>query len=156
MITWNFFKYLYLYIKYWRILSKAYKDEDLIAKLEFIFKTNFRMDWVGRIYTVLNPNISENKFDTNKQIFEYNERGLVNDVYIEQWIMTQLNIILNFIQTNNLFDMLSYDIKKLDDYDNYLFIIKPIMYDNFIKWTKRFGILLLILTIILITTFIIL
>ena len=156
MITWNFFKYLYLYIKYWGILSKVYKDEDLIAKLEFIFKTNFRMDWVGRIYTVLNPNISENKFDTNKQIFEYNEKGLVNDAYIEQWIMTQLNIILNFIQTNNLFDMLSYDIKKLDDYDNYLFIIKPIMYDNFIKWTKRFGILLLILTIILITTFIIL
>ena len=156
MITWNFFKYLYLYVKYCRILSKVYKDEDLIAKLEFIFKTKFKIDWVGRIYAVLNPNISENKYDTNKQIFEYNERGLVNDVYIEQWIMTQLNIILNFIQTNNLFDMLSYDIKKLDGYDNYLFIIKPIPYGNFIKWSKRFGILLLTLTIISITTLIIL
>lgn len=150
MIIWNFLKNLYLYIKYYLLLQKIYKEEELISKLEFIFKTKFHIDWVGRIYSVLNPNISDNKFDTNKQIFEYNENGLINDTYIESWIMTQMNLMSNFIQTNNLFDILSYDIIKLDRYDNYLFIIKPILYNDLIKWSKRFGILILIFIIILI------
>ena len=64
--------------------------------------------------------------------------------------MTQMNLMSNFIQTNNLFDILSYDIVKLDRYDNYLFIIKPILYNDLIKWSKRFGILILIFIIILI------
>lgn len=153
MIIWNFIKNLYLYIKYYLLLKKIYNDEDLIDKLQFIFKTRFKIDWVGRIYSVLNPNISDNKFDTNKQIFEYNENGLINDTYIESWIMTQLNLMSNFIQTNNLFDLLSYNIIKLDKYDNYLFIIKPLLYDDLIKWSKRFGILILIFIIISILYF---
>ena len=154
MIIYNFFKTLFLYIKYYRILLNVYKDEHLIQKLEYTFKTKFHIDWVGRIYTVLNPNIIDNKFDTNNQIYEYGENGLTNNVYIEAWIMSQLNILVNFIQTNNLFDLLSYDIKKLDDFDNYLFIIKPIPFDELVKWSKWFIFLIITLTIII--TFLIL
>jgi hypothetical protein len=106
------------------------------------------MDWVGRIYTVINPNILQDKLDTNTQIFEYGENGLSNNVYIEHWIMTKLNIAQNFIMANNLFDLLTYEIKRLDDYDNYLFIIKPITFDDFIKSTKLFAIVYGILLVI--------
>jgi hypothetical protein len=41
---------------------------------------------------------------------------------------------------NNLFDLLTYELKKIDEYDNYLFIIKPITFDDCKKWTKIFGI----------------
>ena len=57
---------------------------------------------------------------------------------------------------NNLFDLLTYEIKKLDNYDNYLFIIKPITFDDCAKWTKIFAItysILLVIGIILLIIF---
>ena len=53
--------------------------------------------------------------------------------------MTKLNLVKDFIMANNLFDLLTYEIKRIDDYDNYLFIIKPITFDDCKKWTKIFA-----------------
>lgn len=148
MIIIRFIRDLWLNRKYTNILKKVYNDEQLLIKFSQLFGTEFRMDWVGRIYTVINPNILQDKLDTNTQIFEYGENGLSNNVYIEHWIMTKLNIAQNFIMANNLFDLLTYEIKKLDNYDNYLFIIKPITFDDFIKSTKLFAIVYGILLVI--------
>ena len=142
MITYNFIKYLILNIKYTRILKRIYKDEQIPENLSKLFNTNFKIDWIGRMYTVINPNLIDGIYDASSQIFEYDERGLSNDTYIERIIMQKLNIASNYIKANNLFDLLTYEIKKLDDYDNYLFIIKPITLDDFVKNSKRFGILL--------------
>ena len=127
-------------VKYTKLLKKIYKDEQLIEKFSQLFNTEFRVDWVGRMYTVINPNIIGDKFDVNTQIFEYGENGFSNAPYVEKWIMTKFNVVKDFIMVNNLFDLLTYEIEKLDEYDNYLFIIKPITYDECIKWTKIFGI----------------
>lgn len=148
MILFKFLKYFILNFKYTRILKNVYKDENLLLKFSQLFGTEFRMDWVGRIYTVINPNVIKEQFDTNTQIFEYGENGFSNTVYIEHWIMTKLNAAQNFIMANNLFDLLTYEIKRLDNYDNYLFIIKPITFDDCIKWTKTFAIVYSILAII--------
>lgn len=148
MILFNFLKYFILNLKYTRILKKVYHDENLLLRFSQLFGTEFRIDWVGRIYTVINPNVIKEQFDTNTQIFEYGENGFSNTVYIEHWIMNKLNIAQNFIMANNLFDLLTYEIKRLDNYDNYLFIIKPITFDDNIKWTKIFAIVYSILTII--------
>ena len=156
MITYNFIKYLILNIKYTRILKRIYKDEQIPENLSKLFNTNFKIDWIGRMYTVINPNLIDGIYDASSQIFEYDERGLSNDAYIERFIMQKLNIASNYIKANNLFDLLTYEIKKLDDYDNYLFIIKPITLDDFVKNSKRFGILLaslFIACLILIVTF---
>ena len=147
MITYNFIKYLILNIKYTRILKHIYKDEQIPENLSKLFNTNFKIDWIGRMYTVINPNLIDGIYDASSQIFEYDERGLSNDAYIERFIMQKLNIASNYIKANNLFDLLTYEIKKLDDYDNYLFIIKPITLDDFVKNSKRFGILLVSLFI---------
>lgn len=155
MILFKFLKNLWLNCKYTKLLKKVYKDEQLLSKFSQLFGTEFRIDWVGRIYTVINPNIIQDKLDTNTQIFEYGENGLSNTTYIEHWIMTKLNIAQNFIMANNLFDLLTYEIKRLDFYDNYLFIIKPITFDDCKKWTKIFSIVYGILTVIGITLLII-
>jgi hypothetical protein len=55
---------------------------------------------------------------------------------VEQWVMEKMLVISNFIQTNNLFDVLTYSIKKLDKYDNYLFVLEPITLQNCFKWSK--------------------
>ena len=137
MIVYNFFKNLFLNIKYTRLIKKAYKNENILEGLSQIFKTTFRMDWIGRTYAVLNPNLDENgNYSPNTQIFEYGENGLNNEKMIEQWIMEKMVVVSNFIQTNNLFELLTYSIKKLDKYDNYLFIIEPITLHDCLKWSK--------------------
>lgn len=149
MITYNFFKYLFLNIKYTKIIKKVYKDEKVLDGLSSIFKSKFKIDWIGRAYAVLNPNLDENgKYSPNTQIFEYGENGLDNTRMVEQWIMEKLSIVSNFIKVNNLFDILTYSITKLDDYDNYLFVLSPVTLHDCIKYTKRFGILMGILLVV--------
>lgn len=148
MILFNFLKYLFLNIKYTKLLKSIYKDENLIEKFSQLFGVEFRIDWIGRVYAVLNPNIINDKLDVNTQIFEYTENGLSNSVYLERWIMTKFNLVKDFIMANNLFDLLTYEIKRLDEYDNYLFVIKPITLSDCTKWTKIFTITYAILIII--------
>lgn len=148
MIIYRFFKCLFLNIKYTKILSKVYDNENIIENLSNLFKSQFKKDWIGRLYTVINPNLLGDDFDINTIIYEYNENGLDNREFVQRWIMMKLNIAQSFIQTNNLFDLLTYDIKKLDEYDNYLFIIEPITLNDCLKYTKYFSILLISLIVI--------
>lgn len=156
MVFYKFLKNLILNVKYTRLLNKIYRDEQLLSKFSQLFGTDFRIDWVGRIYTVINPNIIDEKFDVNTQIFEYGTNGLTNAPYVEKWIMTKFNLVKDFIMANNLFDLLTYELKKIDNYDNYLFVIKPITFDECKKWTKIFTIVYGILIILCAVTLIIL
>jgi hypothetical protein len=141
MITYKFIKYLYTHIKYFRILNDVYKQEKLLENLTALFKVEFKKDWVGRIYAVFNPHIQDGIFNQNNQILEYTNEGLSNSSYVESYIMTQLNIAKQFIKANNLFDLLTYKLIKLDDNDNYLFIIQPITWEDCVSYTKKFMIL---------------
>lgn len=155
MIIYNFFKNLFLNIKYTRLIKKIYKDEKLLEGLSQLFKSSFKIDWIGRAYAVLNPNLDENgNYSPNTQIFEYGENGLNNSRMVEQWVMEKLNVVSTFIQANNLFDILTYSLKKLDDYDNYLFILEPITLHDCLKWSKWFIGLISILLIAGIVTLI--
>lgn len=155
MIIYNFFKNLIINARYTKLIKKAYKDERLLEGFSQIFKTNFKLDWVGRAYAVLNPNLDENgNYSPNTQIFEYGENGLDNTRMVEQWVMEKLGIVSNFIKTNNLFDILTYSIKRLDNYDNYLFILEPITLRDCIRSTKWFIGLISVLIITGIVTLI--
>lgn len=157
MILYNFIKYLIIYIRYFKILKKVYEEENIIENLSKTFNIEFKQDWVGRIYCIFNPNLVDGKFDPNHQIYSYNDKGLSTDDFVEQYIMTQLNIIQHYIQANNLFELLDYNLIKLDNYDNYLFIIKPIPFEDLKKWTKLFILiypLLITIAIILLNIYI--
>lgn len=137
-----------MHIKYSKILNGVYKNENLLDNLSALFKVRFRKDWVGRVYAVFNPHIQEGIFNPNNQIYEYTEQGLVNDAYVEAYILNQLNIAKQFIRANNLFDLLTYRLEKIDENDNYLFIMEPITWEDCKKYSKRFVILLVLLGII--------
>lgn len=155
MIIYRFIKYLILNIKYTNILNNIYKEENILSNLSSLFGTNFKIDWIGRIYTVVNPSVIKTSDDINSQIFEYDNGGLNNKAYVEGLIMQKMNIASNFIRANNLFDLLTYEIRKLDEYDNYLFIIKPITLDDCLKYSKYFAILISVLLVLGITLLII-
>lgn len=141
MITYKFIKYLYTYIKYYKILNEVYREENLLENLSSLFKVEFKKDWIGRIYAVFNPHIQDGIFNQNNQILEYTNEGLINNSYIESYIMSQLNIAKQFIKANNLFDLLTYKIIKIDEHDNYLFIIQPITLEDCISYIKKFIVL---------------
>lgn len=148
MVIYNFIKYLILTIKYNSILKKVYKDENLIDGLKKVTGINFKTDNINRIYGVVNPLL----IDINDQVFEYNQMGLDNSIFIERWLSSRLNLIQRFIKVNNLFDILTYKITKLDDYNNYLIVIQSIYMDDmfgngkrllkYIMWILIIGIIL--------------
>ena len=92
MILYKFFKNLITHIRYSSILNKVYKEENLIHNLSELFESEFKRDWLGRLYTVVNPNIKDGKYDQTNQVFEYGDDGLNNEVYVEKIIMQKLNI----------------------------------------------------------------
>jgi hypothetical protein len=110
---------------YQKALNKAYNQDDIIAKLSNIFGVQFRKDWIGRLYSVINPGIRDGKFD-QEQVFEYAEAGIDTTEHARVWMVQRMLVFQKFVQTENLFDILTYDIKRIDDYGNYLLTIFPI------------------------------
>lgn len=137
-----------MYRKYNRILKKVYKQENLLENLGQLLNTRFRIDWIGRVYAVINPSIRNNQYDANSQIYEYGPNGLSDLPGVESWLMKRLNIAQQFIQAKNLFDLLTFKLEKIDDNNNFLFILQPLPLDDLKTYTKRFLILLLVLALI--------
>ena len=148
MIIYHFFKYLYLNTHYTSLLKSVYKQENILENLSQLYGTKFKMDWVGRVYAVMNPYVFDGKFNLDSQTYEYGKDGPNNLAYIQQWIMERLIIAEQFIKASNLFELLTYDIKDLGN-DNYLFILKPITFDDFVNYSKKFCILISILIILI-------
>ena len=111
--------------KYQKILNKVYIEDEIIAKLSFALGSQFRRDWIGRLYTVINPAIKDGKYDYT-QVYEYVQEGYDTTEHAQQWIVERLAAIQTVIQTNNLFDVLAFNIEKLDDEGNYLFMVYPV------------------------------
>lgn len=134
-----FIKNLIDYIKIKRIISKVIKEENLLQNLSKLFSSenyqvNFKQDWIGRIYAVLNPVVQ----DPQARIFEYNTQGTNLNSFVEKWVMEHMIAADNFIKNHELFDILIYELKQLDENYNFLFILTPISWHDFWKSTKIF------------------
>lgn len=136
MFITRFFKRLIDNIRYQKILNKVYKEEEVIAKVSTILGTQFYKDWIGRLYGVVNPAIKDGQWD-NQQAFEYTTEGYDTTEHMKQWLMGRMQLLENFIQVNNLFDVLSFDIKRLDSNGNYLFMLYPITLPDTLKSAKQ-------------------
>lgn len=144
MKLYRFIKGYFQNRKYQKILNKVYNDDQIIAKLSFALGSQFRRDWIGRLYTVINPAIKDGKYDYT-QVYEYVQEGYDTTEHVQQWIVERLSAIQTVIQTNNLFDVLSFNIKKLDDEGNYLFVVYPVTLPEVLETWKgaavQFGII---------------
>lgn len=144
-------KYLFLSIHYQRILNKIYTDDQTISKISYMLGAQVMKDNIGRLYTVINPEIRDGKFHPN-QAYEFNEEGnpVVSKEEVERWIMQRMNMVQEFITANNLFDMLTYEIKPLEN-NNFLLILTTLPLKELLKHIKGAIIELLILITIIIT-----
>lgn len=120
------------------------QSENLVYNLSNLYQSEFKEDWVGRWYTVLNPLVREMK-SIDGIPFEYTENGTTNRAYIEKWCMDRLFAASNFIKSKELLDVMTYRLERLDNNENYLFVLQPILFDDLKITAKRFGMGLLIL-----------
>lgn len=150
-------------IRYWklkRFIDKIDKEEHITQNLSELFKSKFKIDYVGRRYTILNPRINYDTIDDSSgyssQIYEFTEDGMVDYSHVEKWCMDRIHAISIFLVNKSLLDVMCYSLNKLDDDENYLFVLKPILFDDlkisFKKMIKRLSIIsiLIIISIILI------
>jgi hypothetical protein len=137
---------LFRYHKIRRIIRKVDEAENLLGNLSNIYGAQFKEDWVGRWYTVLNPLVR--KMETTDGVpFEYTNDGISNRAYVEKWCMDHMFAASNFIKNKELLDIMTYSLTRLDDNENYLFVLKPILFDDLKKSFKRFSILIAILAV---------
>lgn len=133
MYIYRFCKALFQNIKYQRILNKAYEQDEVIQKISTILGVQIRRDWIGRLYTVVNPAIRDGEYDRS-QAYEYTVEGYDTTEHAKQWIINRVALVQNFLQTENLFDLLTFDVEKLDDHGNYLFTIFPITLPDVLEY----------------------
>ena len=150
MFLYKFFRKLFQHLKYQRIIKEAYEREQLIAKISLLLGVQFKLDWINRLYAVVNPNIKDGKYNP-EQIYEFDFEGNpYNNEWVTKWVMERMGILRNFLQTANLFDVLEYKIKDLGNL-NYLVIFQPITLTFLLKsiFPAIIELLIIILLILL-------
>ena len=130
------------YAKLNRIVKKIDENEGLMYNLSQMYGSEFKRDWVGRWYTVLNPLVQDMRTEdgTDRRIFEFTDNGLSDKTFIDKWCMDRMFAASNFIKNKELLDIMTYSLEKLDDNQNYLFVLKPVLFQDLKKTFKRFSI----------------
>lgn len=152
-----FIRNLIDYVRIKKIIKKVIREENLLYNLSNLFSTkfykvNFKQDWIGRIYAVINPAVQ----DPQARIFEYDEEGMNMNSYVNKWIMEHMIAADNFVKNHELFDILTYNFEQLDDDYNFLFTLTPIAWFDFWTSTKRVLWITLALVVIGITLLVLL
>ena len=148
MFLYKFFRKLFQHLKYQRIIKEAYEREQLIAKISLLLGVQFKLDWINRLYAVVNPNIKDGKYNP-EQIYEFDFEGNpYNNEWVTKWVMERVGILRNFLHTANLFDVLEYKIKDLGNL-NYLVIFQPITLTFLLKSIRPAIIELLIIILLI-------
>lgn len=126
------------HIKIQRIIKKIIKEENLLSNLSALFSTenyvvNFKQDWIGRIYAVINPIVQS----PQNRIFEYDTVGMNLKSFINKWVVEHMIAADNFVKNHQLFDILVYDLQPLDEDYNFLITLTPITWSDLHSSIKR-------------------
>lgn len=114
-------------IKIWKKINEILKEPEVKLNIE---EAGFRVDWVGRLYTVIH--LPEEVVNSHEQIQH-------------MYVLNQLRQFDNLFLRLGFADAVAPEFKQIDN-ENYLLIICP-DYDTF-KWYKILGFILLIGAII--------
>ena len=105
-------KDLYFYWYIWRFIRKN-RDTDMWERF------NLRHDWVGRIYTV--------------QSYTYEDASLPEDVKFSL-VTEKMRPLVDWMQSNNLGEIIMPDIKRIPDTYSYLVKFSPLFHEISFSW----------------------
>lgn len=121
-IYWTF-----CYIKDWRLVEESLHGDGFRSLLKHYLKMDSRIDWLGRVYGVVNPAINEKgEFDYNGMVFELNGVNTNNQTWVENWLYKQMILVNNIfdVQKTGFFDIIDAKVKHVgpENADNYLIV----------------------------------
>ena len=121
-IYWTF-----CYIKDWRLVEESLHGNGFRSLLKHYLKMDSRIDWLGRVYGVVNPAINEKgEFDYNGMVFELNGVNTNNQTWVENWLYKQMILVDNIfdVQKTGFFDIIDANVKHVgpENADNYLIV----------------------------------
>jgi hypothetical protein len=105
-------KDLYFYWYIWRFIRKN-RNSDMWKQF------NLRHDWIGRMYTV--------------QSYTYEDVSLPEDVRYAL-VMDKMRPLIDWLQSNNLGEIVMPDVKKISDTYSYLVKFSPLFYEISFSW----------------------
>ena len=144
----NPIKIIYNFFRYQKVINRVVCTPEFIQALSSSFGVTFQKDRIGRLYTVINPYVQ--KIDINSNDIVYDQDKPI----IDKWIMDKFILIDMVIKNHNLFDILTYDIVRVDDDMNYLLTISNALLKDalrIMKWIGGIATVLIITILIAIT-----
>ena len=136
-IYWTF-----CYIKDWRLVEESLHGNGFRSLLKHYLKMDSRIDWLGRVYGVVNPAINEKgEFDYNGMVFELNGVNTNNKTWVEHWLYKQMILVNNIfdVQKTGFFDIIDANVKHVgpENADNYLIVFDIASRKEMVRRWKR-------------------
>ena len=136
-IYWTF-----CYIKDWRLVEESLHGDGFRSLLKHYLKMDPRIDWLGRVYGVVNPAINEKgEFDYNGMVFELNGVNTNNQTWVENWLYKQMILVNNIfdVQKTGFFDIIDANVKHVgpENADNYLIVFDIASRKEMVRRWKR-------------------
>lgn len=152
----DFIRSWYTYGKDKRLISDTLYSKAFNLVLKKYLKTDFRKDWIGRLYGVVNPNLNEEgKYDFNSVIIEIDGDNTNNNEYVKNWVYRQMALVSQLFKIEKLYDYIDIDFKHVgpENMDNYLVIFDIVSRKIFAQSVKDLIKHIVFLAILFIVTF---
>ena len=115
------------YISDYRQVAESLHGDAFRRILKSYLKMNAKIDWLGRVYGIVNPAINENgQLDFNSMVFEIDGVNTNNNTWVENWLYKQMITVENVfgLEQSGFFDMISAETRHVgpENADNFLII----------------------------------
>lgn len=132
---------LYHYSKDYDLISDTLYSEAFLRVLKRYLNTEFKKDWIGRLYGVINPNIDiDGKVNFSNTIIELDGENTNSNEFIKSWVYKQMQLMGELFKIEKLYDYIYIDFKHVGPatHDNYLVIFDMSSRIEFVDNLKRF------------------
>lgn len=149
--------YTYKYIKDYHYVADTFYSDAFKTVLKKYLNIDVDVDWLGRLYGVINPLIDINgKININNMVIVLDGENTNNNDQVQYWAHKQLMLIAELFKIEKLYDYIDLEFKHVgpENADNYLLIFDIVSRKLFSKYWKKvlkhivlYGIILLCLFI---------
>lgn len=141
------FYHLYYYIHDYNLVAESLYSKNFLSILKRYLNKEFKKDWIGRLYAVINPNIDiTGKFNFNNTIIEIDDDKTNNEIYVKNWIYKQMQLVADLFKIENMYNYISMTLNHVGpkNADNFLVVFDITSRIDLSKAFKKFIIHLLV------------
>lgn len=138
----NIFRTAYIYNKEYSLISDTFYSNAFRTVLRRYLNAEFEKDWIGRLWSVINPNINiDGKVDFSNVIIELDGTNTNSNDYVKYWVYKQMSLIAELFKIEKMYDYIYIDFKHVGppEHDNYLIVFDMSARIEFVQNLKSFA-----------------